>query len=251
MISLTIVIPCYNEENRFQTDTFLEFYKNNDMSFCLVNDGSTDGPSKLLFDLKKGRESRIHVIDRADNKGKAESVREGMLYSEKNIDCDWIGFFDADLSTPLTEIAPMVRIVENDPSIKVVMGSRFKRMGGNIERKLNRFYLGRIFATVTANLLKLPVYDTQCGAKIFKKELIKPLFTNVFLSSWLFDVEILFRHINTFGIDVTKKVIVEYPLREWKEIAGSKLNFKDFLILPFQLIKLYFHHKKDSPKSTQ
>lgn len=243
-MKIAVVIPCYNEEKRFQLESFMRFYENTNYSFCLVNDGSSDGTGDFLLNIQKGKEDRIHVINRQENKGKAASVREGMLYCSKEGTFNWIGFFDADFSTPLEEIEPMVALTQKQPELNMVIGSRFKRMGGNIQRKLLRFYIGRVFATVTANLLKLPIYDTQCGAKIFKSETVEPLFRESFISSWLFDVELLFRYINMHGLDKTIKTIVEYPLSEWIEIPGSKIKFKDFLILPIQLFKLYFHYSK-------
>lgn len=243
-MKIAIVIPCYNEEKRFMVDSFWEFYHKNDYTYCLVNDGSKDKTGEFLLNLQKGKEDRIKVINRQENKGKAESVREGMLHCIKEEDYDWVGFFDADFSTPLKELEPMIDLTKKHSKLNMVIGSRFKRMGGDIQRRMVRFYIGRVFATITANLLKLPIYDTQCGAKIFKGNTVLPLFDKPFLSSWLFDVEILFRYIKIHGTPKTIDTVVEYPLSQWIEIPGSKIKFTDFLVLPLQLFKLYFHYKK-------
>lgn len=241
-----IVIPCYNEETRFLSNSFIAYYNQSDIHFCFVNDGSVDNTIELLKNLRKSREDRIHIIDRKINKGKAESVREGMFFLHKKNNFDWIGFFDADFATPLVSINLLVGKASKNDNIKVVIGSRFKHLGAIIKRSYSRFFFGRVFATIVSISLNLDVYDTQCGLKIFRKDIIDSAFEKPFLSKWLFDVEILFRLINYYGKDIVEKVVVECPLLDWREVNGSKLKFKDIITIPFEILKInrYYYHKK-------
>lgn len=103
------------------------------------------------------------------------------------------------------------------PKAKSIWGSRILRCGSIIERSSIRHYLSRIFATVISYYLGVKTYDSQCGAKLFKTELAKDIFNREFITNWIFDVEIYLRINNHHSI-------VEYPLSEWKDIAGSKVN---------------------------
>jgi hypothetical protein len=67
------------------------------------------------------------------------------------------------------------------------------RLGAQIERSFVRHVLGRVFVTVASSLLKLYAYDTQCGAKLFRRDAVGSLFGGEFVSRWLFDIELYLR----------------------------------------------------------
>jgi hypothetical protein len=122
----------------------------------------------------------------------------------------------------------------------MVFGSRVKLLGRRIVRKPHRHYLGRIFATVVSNVLRLPVYDTQCGAKLFRRtSQLAVVLQNPFRSRWIFDVEILARFIHTCGIEYVKNSVYEYPLAEWCDIGGSKVKPGDFLKALGDLLRIW------------
>jgi dolichyl-phosphate beta-glucosyltransferase len=117
-------------------------------------------------------------------------------------------------------------------------------LGREIDRSVLRHYLGRVFATVASLILRLPVYDTQCGAKLFR---VTPttvsLFATPFCSRWTFDVEIIARHIQKVGSVTTAATqIIEFPLYIWKDVAGSKVKPRHFFIAFFDLCRIYLRY---------
>jgi len=231
-LTCTIVVPCYNEAVRLDTDSFGRYLENSsDTCFVLVNDGSTDRTIDVLTKLQSAFPDRIDVLDRKKNAGKGEAVRAGMLHALQG-SSDFVGFWDADLATPLDAIADLLQPLTANPRIQMVFGARVKLMGRDIERKPSRHYLGRVFATTVSMLLRLPIYDTQCGAKMFRaNEETRSLFAGPFHSRWIFDVEILARFIQGRRGDVqsVRQSIYEFPLMEWRDVGGSKVRPKDFL----------------------
>ena len=220
-----IIIPCYNEAARLPANDFRRcIAESSDMYFCFVNDGSRDNTSEVLNRFSVEFPGRAFFIDNALNKGKAEAVRTGMnAMHAKNV-FDFIGYFDADLATPLEEIKNMLQLFDRFPRLQMVVGSRIKRLGSKIARTSKRHYSGRVFATFASRMMELDVYDTQCGAKIFRPALIKDIFNEPFISRWIFDIEIFFRIIKLSGKKEAKSVIFEYPLNTWEEKKGLKFR---------------------------
>ncbi|MBW2421215.1 MAG: glycosyltransferase, partial [Deltaproteobacteria bacterium] len=189
-----IVVPCFNEAERLDVREFEAFIaRNPSIRFVFVNDGSLDGTLGVLNRLEKGAPSAVTVIDQQPNRGKAEAVRRGLLEAF-DIGPDFVGYWDADLATPLGEISRFVDTFEEHPECELIIGSRVKLLGRDIQRSTLRHYLGRIAATVASLTLRLEVYDTQCGAKLFRaNSRMRALFEEPFCTGWVFDVEVLAR----------------------------------------------------------
>ncbi len=227
---LTLVVPCYNEEKRLPVDAFRKFaIDGTQLDFLFVDDGSRDGTARVLEDLRRENPSRFAVLTLEKNSGKAEAVRRGMLAVMEGTP-DIVGYWDADLATPLTELPLFLEVFADHPSIDMVFGARVRLLGRNINRRESRHYIGRIGATLISRTLGLAVYDTQCGAKLFRaSSTLRQVLEAPFRSRWIFDMEIISRLVKVRGRDVTARAIYELPLREWRDVHGSKVRSRDFV----------------------
>lgn len=240
-----IIIPCYNEEHRLPQDEFTAYFKRqNGIAFLFANDGSSDRTLETLQQLTSPY-PQAHVFDGGKNQGKANVIRAACRYAAEHFEYDYIGFFDADLATPLEEIDRFLETLEKKGPLLMVAGSRVQRLGSNIRRKPLRHYCGRMFATAVSRILCLPVYDTQCGAKLLRKDAAETVCSTPFLSRWFFDVEIFARLIRHYGYQATIDGCFEYPLDTWIEKGDTRLKTKDFLRTPLELLKLRRQYHKD------
>lgn len=234
-MNINLIIPCYNEADRIDLENFetgrkqLE-KKGINLKYIFANDGSKDKTQEMLnlFCVKSGDV----VYSAPQNMGKANVIYSA-YQSHKNKDCDWIGFWDADLATPLIEVSKMLDFykIYDNPSISSIFGSRVSRLGSSITRKMHRHYLGRIFITFVSVLLNVKAYDSQCGAKLFKPQTAELAFNEPFISRWIFDVEIMLR--------LNSSNIIEYPLTKWEDVPGSKVKvFREIFRVLNDLFKI-------------
>lgn len=226
MSECIVVIPCYNESQGLQSAVFLEqASKENHESFLFVDDGSQDDTWQTLQRLCAEYPERLQCMQLRANSGKAEAVRQGVVAAFER-EPEFVGYWDADLATPLDAISRFRDIMLADDATQLVMGSRVQLLGRSIRRHRSRHYIGRLFATLASLTLSLPVYDTQCGAKLFRcSQVVSELFATPFRTSWVFDVELLARYSNLVGTLTAKQSIYEYPLECWSDVPGSKLRF--------------------------
>ena len=241
-MKLCVVVPCYNEEKRLKKNEFVSFLKEHpEIDFLFVNDGSSDKTIDILQEIESlapNARSRNLV----SNVGKARAIQKGMVECLE-LEYDFVGYFDADCATPLNEIPRFLEKLKNSEKTQLVMGSRILRLGGEVDRKWYRHLLGRLFATVASMTLRLPVYDTQCGAKFFKASLAKKIIHEPLVSYWIFDVELLFRMKKIKSHQELKDSIYELPLNKWVDEAGSKLGPLDFLKAPLELFKIIMRYR--------
>lgn len=239
----SIVIPCYNEERGISIREYSNFLERNSETFiCFVNDGSTDNTLEVLNILKTKHENQIHILSLEKNSGKAEAVRVGINYCNQNSEHQFIGYLDADLATTLEEFIELRDYLKDE--IVFSFGSRIQKIGSSIDRENSRFLIGRVVATFISNILDIKVYDTQCGSKLFTREIAVELFQKEFISKWLFDVEIFYRMIHHFGREKALTKMLEIPLKSWVEKGDSKVKFTYGFKLWFDLFKISREYKK-------
>ena len=222
-MKVSIVVPCYNEENRIKPflTSLIQFSKANlkNYEIIFINDGSKDKTLDVLKEFSKD----IKLISYEKNKGKGGAVREGILSSmgEKVL------FIDADGSIQPDEIPKMLEKLDN---YDVVVGDRASKDSDvnaialrNITGKLFNFYVNVLFGYKT--------WDNLCGFKGFKKEIAKDLFTDLIDYGWIFDVELFYK--------IHKKNYTLYKLPiKWVHKGDSKIKLLDPFKMFFQLIKL-------------
>lgn len=222
MNRIAIIIPCYNEEKRLNKQQIIDLVAETNVQLFLANDGSTDNTLQILEQLEIEEPKRIKVLNFEKNSGKAGVIYNSMNQLVHDKSFDFIGYFDADFSTPIDEIKRMIDELNQNARYSFIFGSRIKLLNSKINRKIYRHYIGRIVVTIINFKFKLSIYDTQCGAKIFSKKLIEEAFKQPFHTSWLFDVEVFIR--------LKQKDLLfdgkEFPLNQWTDIEGSKLSYK-------------------------
>lgn len=237
--STTLVVPCFNEAERLDRDAFRALIDDAHVSLLFVDDGSTDATREVLAAIA-ARTPRASVIAMPRNVGKAEAVRAGLREAIAR-GADIVGFVDADLATPPEEIRRLVGIVRGADDVDVLLAARVALMGKQIERRAWRHYLGRVFATAASMVIDQPIYDTQCGAKLFRvTPLLVAVLAEPFRSPWIFDVELLGRLLvgvpGAPGLDPSR--LREEPLERWVDVAGSKVRARAFLRAPLELARI-------------
>jgi dolichyl-phosphate beta-glucosyltransferase len=248
-----IVVPCYNEAERLDLCAFDTFLRDGDQAQLLfVDDGSTDGTLHELEKIRAAHPMRVTVYRSAENSGKGEAVRRGMQLALRRSPA-FIGYWDADLATPLDAVHSFREILLARRELVLVMGSRVALLGRAIRRSWKRHLLGRAFATAASMVLGLSVYDTQCGAKLFRvTDETAALFRAKFRSRWVFDVEILARMLarsRATAVPPRVDFIYEFPLDRWEDVAGSRLKASDFAVAALDLaaIRWQYRHQPTKP----
>ena len=249
MLKTMVIIPCFNEANRLDVAAFEEFASAHpDIHLLFSNDGSTDATEAMLKEMCAHSPDQLAFVSLPENRGKAEAVRFAMCHAFEQ-GADLVGFWDADLATPLGDILNFRDIFRTRPRLLAVFGSRINLLGRDVNRHLLRHYVGRVFATAATAVLRIPIYDTQCGAKLFRNTPeVREAFESEFLSSWIFDVEVIARLMKVVrasqpGIE-PGQLIFEYPLMTWHDVAGSKLKLRDFATVGIDLCRIWMKYPR-------
>jgi dolichyl-phosphate beta-glucosyltransferase len=245
MSSVCFVVPCFNESSRLDVAAWRELAGRDGWTLAFVDDGSTDATLGVLRGLCRASVS-IRAIESSPNMGKAEAVRRGLVEAMSTRGLALVGYADADLATPPSELVRLAGYLDEHPGVDMVMGSRIAFLGARIERSPLRHYLGRVFATGASLTLGQQVYDTQCGAKVFRvDDRLRAACREPFRSGWAFDVELLAR---LFAADPSY-VVHELPLREWRDVGASKVSLGGMAKATVQLGVLALRYRVLGPRN--
>jgi len=183
---LSIIIPAYNEEKRIgeTLDDYLGFYTQ-DVEVIVVLNGCQD---RTLDEIKKRKDRFSQILRYIEIKeaiGKGAAVKIGFEAAKG----DLIGFVDADNATSPTEFDKIVQTIDGTDAC---IASRLKKGSQVINRTVMRKIVSLGFVAIVKLLFGMPFADTQCGAKIFKKNVIKEVIPFLTTTNMAFDVELLY-----------------------------------------------------------
>lgn len=221
MEKVGIIIPAHNEEKRIgeTLKVYSEFFENlkktkqADCLLFVVINGSNDRTNQIVTEFSK----KHKILDFIDLKrgGKGYAVTQGFNLLLQR-DFDLIGFVDADLATSPEEFYKLIQNIKHSDAI---IASRYLKNSKVFPKAtFRRLIVSRVFNILIRTLLFLPYRDTQCGAKLFKKESIKKALPKITFSQWAFDVDLLYQ-IRKLGFQIR-----EFPT-VWVDKEYSKINF--------------------------
>lgn len=216
-MKLSIIIPAHNEEHRLPPvlksyATFFEEKMGRDVELILVANGCMDDTARIAREIA-GTFLRIQVIEEPKRTGKGGAVILGI----KEAVGDYIGFVDADGATApeaFLQLYKQCKGIDGAIASRWVVGSVV-----HLPQKLARRISSRVFNLMTRLLFGLNFSDTQCGAKIFRKEAFQKILPELGITQWAFDVDILF-HMRRNGYVVKEFSTV------WNDAEGSTLNMR-------------------------
>lgn len=230
---LSIVIPAYNEEKRIALNLkkILNFMRTKDYSYeiVVVDDGSKDN---TINEVSKIKSKYVKVLTYSCNKGKGYAVKYGMMKAKGN----YVLFSDSDLSTSINQLDNLMNYITEYP---VVIASRnLKKSIIPVKQPWYRIIAGKAFPILVRIIMCLNVKDTQCGFKLFRKDVVNSIFSKQVIDRWAFDVEIIY---------IAKKLglrIKEVPVI-WVNDPNSKVNLvKDSVRMFLELLRIRINSLK-------
>lgn len=242
MKTISFVIPVYNEEKRlYKTFEALDKLRVPHglvlKEVIFVDDGSVDKTELRIRNYESWtRRHTIKLLTYYPHRGKGYAVRQGMLASS----ADYTVFFDADMSTPLSELEKFLLNMERD--VDVIVGTRKNGKSSVIKHQPRvRELLGRCFTLLVQAILGINTSDVTCGFKAFSRNARSILFPLTSINGWGYDAELLL---------LTKKLeltLTEVPV-VWTNDQETRVSlFKDIPLTFLELGKIYWMHKIKAP----
>lgn len=229
-----VIVPCYNEGSRLKVRELLDFcLKYKEFDFYFVNDGSTDNTEKILVN-NFSELPNATIFNNHKNLGKGETIRKAI----NAIECkkyNYYGFIDADLEIPL---AHLLKLYNTTLDSNALLGLTYRDEAYSVKSKVPRYLGNKIIKIISSFILKYDqtIEDTQCGCKIFSSK-ITHIFKQPFISSWLFDIELLLR-LRDFPGTISGKITTTRLSRLDFAESNSSFNLKSGMQLLKELYKI-------------
>jgi glycosyltransferase involved in cell wall biosynthesis len=231
--SLLILIPAYNEEARIEPvlRDYAKFFEANysgKFQIVVVLNGCTDDTIGVVRRVAADFPA-VRALEFKEAIHKGGALIEGLKLASQG---DLIGYVDADGATPPRAFLELVRHIEN---AGCVVGSRWLPESVIHQAQSgNRRFASRVFHFIVQLLFRLNIHDTQCGAKVMKREVIEKIHPNLRIADMAFDINLL------VAIKHAGFLIREVPT-EWTDKAGSKVTsslFRSSLTMLLSVIRI-------------
>ncbi len=228
--SLSIVIPCYNEEQRIEKAISGALAavecSGRVTEIIVVDDGSEDDTFRLGSELCAS-DDRLLIVQRS-HQGKGGAIKAGVELSRGDI----IFTADADWSMPPEQIVRFIEELDKREDVQIVISSREVDGAVRHDEPMSRHIIGRAFNMFVRAVALTGVHDSQCGFKAYRAQAAHQVFSNLKTKGWAFDVEVLARA-RRLGLPLS-----EIPI-DWRYDADSRLNtIKDSLTMTYAVIKI-------------
>ena len=209
--NVSLVVPAYNEEKRIATmlSQYCSYFP--DSEIIVVCDGA-DNTQNIVKSLSKDNKN-IKLLHFNNRVGKGGAIIEGFKIATGDI----IGFVDADESVKPSQVIAMID--ELSSADGMIASRHLNDSKIIVKQPLKRRFASKCFNLFVRLVFGLPFKDTQCGAKIFKKEAIAGILSELVSTGFEFDVELLWK------LKKNGYKIVEYPI-EWSHSEGSGFSLK-------------------------
>ena len=189
----------------------------NDFEILIAINGTTDRTEDVVKLFSK-KYSRIRYIDCGKLDAKGLAIIEGFKDALKNKDNRLIGFVDGDLSTPPEAFYDLIKKINGYDGI---IADRWdKRSVVTPKQSYFRRFISRGYNLIVRALFLFPYADTQCGAKLFKREVLEKNITKFGKSKWGFDIVLLYCLKKESNAKITSIPTI------WHDEIGSHINIK-------------------------
>jgi glycosyltransferase involved in cell wall biosynthesis len=229
---LLLLIPAYNEEDRIEpvlrdyAHYFQEQYPGK-FQLVVVLNGCTDDTAGVVRRVGKEYPS-VSALEFTEPIGKGGALIEGLKLAPL---ADLIGYVDADGATPPWAFHDLVRHIEG---VDCVIGSRW--LPGavlHVEQSGRRQFASRIFHLVVQCLFQMNLHDTQCGAKVMRREAVEKVHSSLRIADMAFDINLL------YSLKRAGYRIREVPT-EWTDKLGTKVTlFRTSLTMFLSALRIW------------